>query len=117
MHVQRRRRAPPGWNPPHHRAGLGRSSTTISRSPTFLGHGADISTHWISHEPASILHELVRHEDYEAMQFLIDGGIDMTIDDYRWGGTAQGWAHHAAKEERMAQWLAEAQRQRERESH
>jgi hypothetical protein len=51
---------------------------------------------WSSHEPASILHELVFHEDYEAMQFLIDRGINMTIEDYRWSGTAQHWAYRAA---------------------
>jgi hypothetical protein len=73
-----------------------------------LGHGADINTNWSSHEPASILHELVFHKNYEAMQFLIDRGIDMTIVDYRWGGTAQGWATHAANDEKMAQWLREA---------
>ena len=77
-----------------------------------LAHGADINTNWSSHEPASILHELVWHKNYEAMQFLIDRGIDMTIVDYRWGGTAQGWAYYAAKDEKMAQWLAEAQQRR-----
>jgi hypothetical protein len=81
-----------------------------------LGHGADINTNWSSHEPASLLHELVWHKNYEAMQFLIDRGIDMTIVDYRWGGTAQGWAYHAAKDEKMAQWLAEAQQRREQAS-
>jgi hypothetical protein len=73
-----------------------------------LEHGADINTTWSSHEPASILHELVFHQNTEAMQFLIDRGIDMTITDYRWGGTAQGWAYHAAKNEELAQWLAAA---------
>jgi hypothetical protein len=75
-----------------------------------LQHGADINTRWSSHEPASILHELVFHENYEAMQFLIDRGIDMTIEDYRWGGTAQDWAYHAAKNERMVDFLAAAER-------
>jgi hypothetical protein len=79
-----------------------------------LAHGADINTTWSSHEPASILHELVWHKNYEAMRFLIDRGIDMTIEDYRWHGTAQGWAFHAAEDEKMAQWLEEAERQRER---
>jgi hypothetical protein len=44
-----------------------------------LAHGADINTTWSSHEPASLLHELVFHGNYESMQFLIDRGIDMTI--------------------------------------
>ena len=78
-----------------------------------LAHGADINTNWSSHEPASILHELVWHKDYEAMQLLIDRGIDMAIVDYRWDGTAEGWAYYAAKDEKMAQWLAEAHRRRE----
>jgi hypothetical protein len=78
-----------------------------------LEHGADISTRWNSHEPASILHHLVFLENtYESMRFLIDRGIDMTIKDYRWNATAQGWARHAANDEKMAQWLEEAERQR-----
>ena len=77
-----------------------------------LQHGADINTNWSSHEPASILHELVWHKNYEAMQFLIDRGIDMTIADYRWGATAEGWARHAAHDEKMAHWLHEAQQRR-----
>jgi hypothetical protein len=81
-----------------------------------LGHGADINTNWGSHEPASILHELVFHKNYEAMQFLIDRGIDMTIVDYRWRSTAQGWASFAVKDEKMAQWLREAQQRREQAS-
>jgi Ankyrin repeats (3 copies) len=78
-----------------------------------LDHGADINTTWSSHEPASLLHELVFHANYESMQFLIDRGIDMTIRDYRWNATAQGWARHAAKDEEMAQWLEDAERRRE----
>ena len=46
------------------------------------------------------------------MQFLIDRGIDMTIKDYRWNSTAQGWARHGKKDEKMAQWLEEAERRR-----
>jgi hypothetical protein len=79
-----------------------------------LAHGADINTNWCSHEPASILHELVWYKNYEAMQFLIDRGIDMTIEDFRWNATARGWAYYAAHDEKMAQWLDEAQRRRER---
>jgi hypothetical protein len=79
-----------------------------------LQHGADINTTWSSHEPASILHELVWHRNYEAMQFLIDRGIDMTIKDYRWNSTAQGWARYAANDEKMARWLEEAERQQKR---
>jgi hypothetical protein len=84
--------------------------------PDFLlAHAPDINTAWTSHEPASILHELVWHKNYEAMQFLIDRGIDLTIRDYRWNATAQGWARVAAKDETMAQWLEEAERHRELE--
>jgi hypothetical protein len=78
-----------------------------------LQHGADINTTWSSHEPASILHELVWHRNYEAMQFLIDRGIDMTIKDHRWNSTAQGWAEYAAEDAKLAHWLEEAERQRE----
>ncbi len=82
-----------------------------------LGHGADINTNWSSHEPASILHELVWHKNYQAMQFLIDRGIDMTIHDYRWDATAVGWAAVAATDEKMAQWLRDAQERREQASY
>jgi len=78
-----------------------------------LEHGADINTTWGSHEPASILHELVFQGNYESMRFLIDRGIDMTIKDYRWNATAHGWALYAAKDQKMAWWLEEAERQRE----
>lgn len=74
----------------------------------------DINTRWSSHEPASILHELVFHENYAAMQFLIDRGIEMTIVDYRWGATAEGWAYHASQNEKLARWLADAQRSQAR---
>ena len=81
-----------------------------------LAHGADINTNWSSHEPASILHELVWYKNYEAMQFLIDRGIDMTNHDYRWGATPEGWASHFG-DEKMAQWLRDAQQRREQASH
>jgi ankyrin repeat protein len=78
-----------------------------------LEHGADIDTRWSSHEPSSILHELVFRDDYEAMQFLIDRGIDMTIRDYRWNSTAEGWARYGANNPAMGDWLAEAQRRQD----
>lgn len=81
-----------------------------------LAHGANINTNWSSHEPASILHELVWHKNYEAMQFLIDRRIDMTILDFRWNATAVGWASVAAKDETMAQWLSDQQQRREQTS-
>lgn len=77
-----------------------------------LAHGADIDTNWSSHEPASILHELVWHKNYRAMQFLIDRGIDLTIRDFRWNATAEGWARHAAKDEELAAFLGGAGRRR-----
>ena len=78
-----------------------------------LEHGADINTNWNSHEPASILHHLVfLPNSNESMRFLINRGIDLTIKDYRWNSTAQGWARYAAKDEKMAQWLEDAERQR-----
>jgi hypothetical protein len=79
-----------------------------------LEHRADINTNWNSHEPASILHHLVfLPNSYESMQFLIDRGIDMTIKDYRWNSNAAGWARYGNNDEKMAQWLEEAERQRE----
>lgn len=74
-----------------------------------LARGADVNTDWCSHEPASILHELVWYKNYEAMQFLIDRGIDMTTRDYRWDATAEGWARVAARDEKLAQFLHDAQ--------
>jgi hypothetical protein len=81
-----------------------------------LEHGANINTDWSTHEPASILHECAIHGDYEAAQFLIDHGIDMTILDYRWNAKAEGWARYAAKDEKMAELLASAERARKAKS-
>jgi hypothetical protein len=77
-----------------------------------LAHGANINTDWNSHEPASILHHLVFEDNYESMKFLIDRGIDMTMKDYRWNANAEGWARYGKSDEKMAQWLAEEERQR-----
>ena len=78
-----------------------------------LEHGANVNTNWNSHEPASILHHLVFMPDpYPPMRFLIDRGIDLTIEDYRWKSTAKGWAFYAKQDEEMANWLGEAERQR-----
>ena len=77
-----------------------------------LAHGADISTRWNSHEPASILHHLVFLEDsYPSMQYLVDRGIDMTIQDYRWHSTARGWAQYAKQDDEMVRWLEDAESQ------
>jgi len=81
-----------------------------------LEHGANINTDWSTHEPASILHECAVHANYEAAQFLIDRGIDMTIRDYRWNSTAEGWAYYAAKDKDMAEFLARAERARKTQS-
>jgi hypothetical protein len=77
-----------------------------------LEHGADINTDWNSHEPASILHHLVFEDNYESMKYLIDRGIDMTMEDYRWSATATGWARYGKHDEKMAQWLEEEERRR-----
>jgi len=84
-----------------------------------LESGANVNTDWSTHEPASILHEVAIRGNYEAAQFLIDHGIDMTIRDYRWNGTAEGWAIHASAvgqppigDTKMAEFLARAERAR-----
>jgi hypothetical protein len=37
----------------------------------------------------------------------------MTIRDYRWNATAEGWTSHAAKDKNMAEFLARAKNARE----
>jgi hypothetical protein len=81
--------------------------------------GANVNTDWSTHEPASILHECAIRGNYEAARFLIDHGIDLTIRDYRWNGTAEGWAIHASaigqppvNDRNMAEFLARAERAR-----
>lgn len=82
-----------------------------------LEHGANINARWGTHEPASILHECAYRGNYDAVRFLIQHGIDMTIRDYRHEATAEGWARHAAGNVEMADLLAAAQREREKRSH
>lgn len=77
-----------------------------------LERGANINTDWSTHEPAGILHECAVQGNYEAAQFAIDHGIDMTRRDYRWNGTAEGWALFAANDTKMAEFLAAAERSR-----
>lgn len=81
-----------------------------------LERGADINTNWSTHEPASILHECAIHGNEDAVRFLIDHGADLTIKDYRYHATAEGWARHAARNARMADLLAAAAASRSRES-
>jgi hypothetical protein len=81
-----------------------------------LERGADINTNWSTHEPASILHECAIHGNEDAVRFLIDHGADLTIKDYRYHATAEGWARHAAHNEPMADLLAAAAESRSRES-
>lgn len=81
-----------------------------------LEHGANINTRWGTHEPASILHECAYRGNYEAVRFLIDHGIDMTICDYRHDSTAEGWARYGAGNEEMADFLAAAERERAQKS-
>ncbi len=81
-----------------------------------LERGANINTDWSTHEPASILHECAISGNYEAAQFVIDHGIDMTVRDHRWNATAEGWAYHAARDKNMAEFLARAERARKAQS-
>jgi hypothetical protein len=73
-----------------------------------LERGADINTNWATHEPASILHEAAIQGNEDAVRFLIDHGADLTIEDYRYRSTAEGWARYGSKDERMADLLAAA---------
>ena len=73
-----------------------------------LEHGADINTNWATHEPASILHEAAIQGNEDAATFLIEHGADLTIEDYRYRSTAEGWARYGSHNERMADLLAAA---------
>jgi hypothetical protein len=78
-----------------------------------LEHGANINTRWGTHEPASILHECAVQNNFEAARFLVEHGIDLTIQDYRYNATAEGWARYAAGNEPLADFLAAAKRTRD----
>ncbi|MEP6494338.1 MAG: ankyrin repeat domain-containing protein [bacterium] len=73
-----------------------------------LERGADINTNWGTHEPASILHEAAIQGNEDAVRFLIDRGVDLSIKDYRYESTAEGWARYGSGDERMADLLAVA---------
>jgi hypothetical protein len=110
------------WTPPNaqHILDVGLAWACMNRqfeiADFLLEHGANINTDWSTHEPASILHECAVHAIYEAAQFLIDRGIDMTTRDYRWNATAEGWAYHVGKDKNMAEFLARAERARKTKS-
>ena len=83
-----------------------------------LERGANINSHWNSHEPASILHHLVflpnslrvdeiprRPRHRSDNQGLPLGQLPLA-----------GWARHALRDETMAQWLEKAEREREQKT-
>lgn len=73
-----------------------------------LERGANINTDWATHEPASILHEATIQGNEDAVRFLIEHGADLTMKDYRYRSSAEGWARYASRDERMAELLAMA---------
>lgn len=79
-----------------------------------LERGANIDTDWSTHEPASILHEAVIQGNEDAVRFLLDHGAGLTITDYRYRSTAEGWARYGSQDERMADVLAAAAAERGR---
>ncbi len=80
-----------------------------------LARGADIDTDWATHEPASILHEAAIQGNEDAVRFLIAHGADLTMTDYRYQSTAEGWARYGSRDERMADLLAAAAADRARD--
>jgi hypothetical protein len=107
------------WSPPNvqHVLDVALACACVNRqfeiAEFLLERGANVNTDWSTHEPASILHECAVHANYEAAKFLVDHGIDMTIRDYRWNATAEGWAFHAAQDKKMAEFLANSEKARE----
>jgi hypothetical protein len=81
-----------------------------------LERGANINTNWATHEAASILHEAAIQGNEDAVRFLIDHGADLSMKDYRYQSTAEGWARYGSHNERMADLLAAAAAGRSRES-
>jgi hypothetical protein len=73
-----------------------------------LEHGADINTDWSTHEPASILHEAAIQGNVDAVRFLVDRGADLTMTDYRYHSTAEGWARYGSNDVEMANLLSAA---------
>jgi hypothetical protein len=116
------KRADLGWGPPTTQQVLDVALAWACVNRHFevasflLERGADINTNWSTHEPASILHECAIRGNEEAVRFLIDHGADLRIKDHRYQSTAEGWARHAARNERMADLLAAAAERRSRES-
>jgi hypothetical protein len=113
------------WNPPNAQHVLDVALAWACLNGHFaiasflLERGANVNTDWSTHEPASILHECAIRGNYEAAQFLIDHGIDLTIRDSRWNGTAEGWAYYASavgepplNDQKMGEFLARAARER-----
>jgi hypothetical protein len=78
-----------------------------------LARGANIDTNWGTHEPASILHEAAIQGNEDAVRYLIDHGADLTITDHRYKSTAEGWARYGSRDERMADLLAAARREKQ----
>jgi ankyrin repeat protein len=107
-------RADLGWGPPSAQQVLDVALAWAVLNRHFeiasflLQRGADVDTNWSTHEPASILHEAVIQGNEEAVRFLVDRGADLTVLDHRYRATAEGWARHAAGNERIADLLAAA---------
>ena len=74
-----------------------------------LAHGADLDTRWSTHEPASVLHECAIAGRREQVEWLVAKGIDLTIRDARFDGTAEGWARYNGQAE-IAEFLADKAR-------
>jgi ankyrin repeat protein len=81
-----------------------------------LERGADVNTDWATHEPASILHEAAIQGNEDAVRFLIDHGADLTMTDYRYESTAEGWARYGSHDAAMANLLAAAAADHARET-